>query len=86
MMQIASEMIGADTHALIDQRAKSHTRNGSYAGSSSNTTSQLPFSGKRKHWKAFKLKDAAARVKTAQEMSMQEDEQDMQVLNVPSRG
>ena len=76
-MQVASEMIDADTHALIDQRANNPTRNGSYAGSSSNTTSQLPFPGERKHWGAFKLKDVVARVKTAQEVFMQGDDQDM---------
>ena len=85
MMQIASEMVDVDTRVLIDQQAESRTRVGSSAGSRSNSRSQSPFSGKRKYYGVFKLNDAAARVKTAQEMFRQEDDQDMQAHDGPSR-
>ena len=84
MMEVASEMIDADTHTLMEQRAKNHTRNGSSVGISSTTTSQLPFSGKRKHWEVFKLKDAEAMVKTAREVFKLGDDQDMRASHIPS--
>ena len=85
MMQIASEMVDENTRVLIDQQAENRTRVGSSAGSRSHSRSQSPFTGKRKHYGVFKLNDVAGRVKTAQEKSRQENDQDMQAYDGPSR-